>query len=93
MTSKEFNIKYKKYLEKDFYGLVILSKNVVSYLDREFEKEIKENKHFKYLQIKLKWSSARVYTSNKIKNVIWEKEINSILRKEHEEIVKFNSQK
>ena len=60
MTTKEFNEKYKNYLEDGFYGLDIHDEDVISMLDKEFEKLIKI-KGFQYSQIKLKFGLARVY--------------------------------
>jgi len=79
MTTNEFNEKYKNYLEEGFYGLAIQDNNVIDYLDKEFEKEIKINPSFKYSQIKIKFGTSRVYAdSNKTSE--WENEIDNILK-------------
>lgn len=78
MNIKEFNNKWQLYLEDRFYGLAIDDEDVISYLDKEFEREILRNDEFQYSQIKLKFGKSRVYT-NSIKNSIWENKINEIL--------------
>jgi hypothetical protein len=60
MTTDEFNEKYEKYLEPNFYGLAIEIPEVVQYLDEEFESLI-NIPNFSYSQIKLKFNFARVY--------------------------------
>ena len=74
----DFDVKYKEYLEEGFYGLAINDVDVIKYLDKEFEVEIEENPDFQYSQIKLKFGSARVYTTSE-KNSMWEKSIDNIL--------------
>ena len=64
MTSKEFNEKYKDYLETGHYGLDIDIPTVVDYLDKEFEEFIKI-KGFNYSQIKEKFNTCRFYCSIK----------------------------
>ena len=78
MKTKEFNEKYKKYLEEGHYGLDIYIPEVVEYLDTEFESEIKTNQNFQYSQIKLKFGMARVYAESK-KCDEWEKMIDWII--------------
>lgn len=79
-TCAEFNDKYRNYLENGFYGLVIENRDVISYLDIEFQKEITKNNHFQYSQIKMKFGSCTIYsTSNAIHD--WEKNINQMLKK------------
>jgi hypothetical protein len=81
MTCNEFNEKWKDYLEDRFYGLTINDQNVIDYLDKEFEKEIKVNPSFKYAQIKLKFGMSRVYADSD-KTYEWEKKINELLKNE-----------
>ena len=71
MTADEFNEKYKDFLEPRFYGLAIDRNNIVRYLDKEFEKEIKVNPDFTYAQIKLKFGNPCVYAET-IKCAEWE---------------------
>ena len=78
MNADDFNEKYEKYLEDGHYGLDIDDLDVVTYLDREFQKEIKFNKDFSFSQIKLKFGRARVY-ANSDKCFEWEDVINKIL--------------
>lgn len=61
MTAKEFNEKYKNYLEEGYYGLAINIPSVVEYLDHIFEKELINITGFKYSQIKLKFNMCRFY--------------------------------
>ena len=61
MTSKEFNQKYKDYLEEGHYGLDINIPSVVEYLDSIFEYGLTFLPGFKYHQIKLKFNMARFY--------------------------------
>ena len=79
MTIDEFNEKYKNYLEVGHYGLAINDKEVIEFLDREFEREIKYNPYFSYSQIKLKYGMARVYLSNSNKDAEWEEQIDRII--------------
>jgi hypothetical protein len=79
MTTKEFNEKWAQYLEPKFYGLDIGLPEVITYLDKEFEEEVKENPNFTYSQIKIKFGFSRVYAETS-KALEWEKHINSILR-------------
>lgn len=62
MTPKEFNEKYKDYLEEHYYGLDISYPSVVNYLDEIFQELIKIP-GFKYSQIKLKFNTCRFYTN------------------------------
>lgn len=55
MTSKEFNEKYKDYLEEDHYGLSLERSEAIEYLDNKFQEFIKEP-DFKYSQIKGKFN-------------------------------------
>lgn len=79
MTSDEFNEKWNKYLEDGFYGMAIEHPQVIEYLDKEFEEEIKTNPSFNYAQIKMKFGSSRVY-ANSDKTLIWEKEVNKLVK-------------
>ena len=60
MTSREFNEKYKDYLEDRHYGLAIDIPEVTKYLDEKFQ-ELIQIPGFSYSQIKLKWNMSRVY--------------------------------
>jgi hypothetical protein len=91
MTTKEFNEKYKDYLEEGHYGLDISYPTVVKYLDTMFEGLVKIP-GFKYSQIKLKFNMCRFYTNlheiagtlgGNIDHMI-EKEINFLVRVEDE---------
>jgi hypothetical protein len=77
MTAEEFNRKYKSHLEEGHYGMAIESQAIISYLDKEFEAEIKENPDFTFSQIKFKFGWARVYT-NSDKSSKWESEIDNM---------------
>lgn len=79
MNITEFNDKWKNHLEEGFYGMEVNETDVIDYIDREFEKEVIENKLFEYCQIKLKFGYARVYT-NSDKNNTWEEGIDKIIR-------------
>jgi len=63
MNIDEFNEKYKEYLEEGHYGLAIENKEVIKFLDKEFEKHLNSGKKFSYSQIKMKFKFARVYTT------------------------------
>ena len=78
MTVDMFNEKWKNYLEDGFYGLSIEHPQVINYLDKEFEQEIKANPSFNYAQIKMKFGRSRVY-ANSSKTSIWEDEIDKLL--------------
>jgi hypothetical protein len=80
MTTEEFNKKYSSYLEEGHYGLAISHPEVITYLDKEFEKEIEKNPEFQYSQIKMKFESCRVYSTSD-KSSGWEGEIDRIFRK------------
>jgi hypothetical protein len=62
MTAKEFNAKYKDYLEEGHYGLDIHTTSVVRYLDEVFQGLIKIP-GFQYSQIKDKYNYCRFYTN------------------------------
>lgn len=78
MTCDEFNEKWNKYLEDGFYGMAIEHPQVIEYLDKEFEKEVKINTSFNYAQIKVKFGSSRVY-ANSDKTSVWEDEVNRLV--------------
>ena len=79
-TSKEFNEKYKDFLEERYYGLAIENEEVIKYLDEQFQDFIKIP-GFKYFQIKTKFNSVRFYST--IENPFEiEKNILEILNKE-----------
>lgn len=59
MTDKEFDEKYKPYLEEGHYGLAVTG-DVVDYLDKEFE-ELIQLPGFSFSQIKLKFGMGRFY--------------------------------
>lgn len=62
MTAEQFNEKYKEYLEEGFYGLGFDNESVVNYLDDIF-KDLILIPGFKYKQIKLKFGTARFYST------------------------------
>lgn len=62
-TTKEFNEKYKDYLEEGHYGLAINNQEAMAYLDEKFQDFIKVP-GFKYSQIKIKFNSVRFYATN-----------------------------
>jgi hypothetical protein len=62
MTIEEFNEKYKNNLEDTFYGLSINIPSVIKFLDKIFEDLVKIP-DFKYSQIKMKFGSARFYST------------------------------
>jgi|GEM_PF-1789572 len=87
MTSKEFNEKYKDYLEEGHYGMSLDKSEALEYLDGEFQELIKIP-GFKYSQIKSKFNWFCFYCDNvpiekvneiesKLKEIYNEKTINS----------------
>jgi hypothetical protein len=68
MTSREFNEKYKDYLEEGHYGLDINIPSVVEYLDSIFDSGLVNIAGFKYHQIKLKFNMARFYFDTDLPN-------------------------
>ena len=68
MTVKEFNEKYKDYLEEGNYGLDISIPPVIEYLDSIFENGLINIPGFKYSQIKLKFNMARFYFETNLDN-------------------------
>jgi hypothetical protein len=79
MTTTEFNNKWSKHLEEGHYGMSICVPEVIDYMDKEFEEEVKSNSGFTYSQIKTKWGSSRVYTTSD-KAQKWEDAIDAILK-------------
>jgi hypothetical protein len=63
MGLREFNNKYKDYLEKGHYGLAIDIPAVIEYLDKEFQELIKIP-GFQYSQIKTKFHWVCFYCDN-----------------------------
>lgn len=59
---RDFNIKYKDYLEKGFYGLAINNEKVIEFLHKEFQEFIKDP-DFRYRQIKMKFNFCRFYSN------------------------------
>jgi hypothetical protein len=90
-TSKEFNEKYKDYLEEGHYGMDIDIPSVISYIDTVFNDLVKIE-GFKYSQVKTKFGLARVYTNleellpfvGRIIQQELEEKINFILKVEYE---------
>ena len=62
MTQKEFNEKYKDYLEEGHYGLAINNQQIIDYLNIVFQDLIRIP-GFKYYQIKTKFNTCRFYTN------------------------------
>ena len=88
MTTKEFNEKYKDYLEEGHYGLDINIPSVVEYLDSIFENGLINIPGFKYHQIKLKFNMARFYFDTDWKNKSIEQMISNGVEKEINRLVK-----
>ena len=90
-TSKEFNDKYKEYIEEGHYGMDIHEPSVLTYVDQVFD-NLTWIPGFKYQQIKTKFGLARVYTNledlmpfvGRIINQELEEKINFILKVEYE---------
>lgn len=82
MTRKEFNRKYKAYIEEGFYGLAIDNEEVIDFLDREFPYIINNSMQpFRFSQIKTKFNYSRVYCNADSKTIRYlESEIDKILR-------------
>lgn len=89
--NKEFNDKYKDYLEEGHYGMDIEVPAVIAYVDEIFN-DLTKIPGFKYEQIKTKYGLARVYTNlddllpfvGRIINQELEEKINFILKVEFE---------
>lgn len=90
-TYKEFNEKYKDYLEEGHYGMDINEPSVLTYVDQIFNDLIKIP-GFQFSQIKTKFGMARVYTNlydlmpfvGRIIDQELEEKINFILKVEFE---------
>ena len=90
-TSKEFNDKYKDYIEEGHYGMDINEPSVLAYVDQVFN-DLTWIPGFKYQQIKTKFGLARVYTNlqevmpfaGRILEQELEEKINFILKVEYE---------
>ena len=90
-TNKEFNAKYKEYIEEGHYGMAIEVPAVLTYVDQIFN-DLTQIPGFKYQQIKTKYGLARVYTNlddllpfvGRIINQELEEKINFILKVEFE---------
>ena len=63
MTSKEFNLKYKDYIEDRFEGLEIDIPELTNWLDDKFQEFIKIP-GFQFAQIKSKFGYGRFYADN-----------------------------
>lgn len=89
--TKEFNIKYKDYLEEGHYGMDIDVPAVIAYVDEIFN-DLIQIPGFKYEQIKTKYGLAKVYTNleeifplvGRIISQELEEKINFILKVEFE---------
>jgi hypothetical protein len=83
MTTKEFNEKYKDFLEEGHYGLAINDNpEVIDFLDKIFE-DLTRIPGFKFYQIKLKFGFARFYAkeiSPEMQHMV-ENGINGIFKK------------
>lgn len=88
MTSREFNQKYKDYLEEGYYGLDINIPSVVEYLDSIFEYGLTFLPGFKYSQIKLKFDMARFYFDTNIQDKGIEALISNRIESEINRLVK-----
>lgn len=90
-TSKEFNEKYKDYIEEGHYGMDINEPSVLAYVDQVFN-DLIQIPGFQFSQVKTKYGLARVYTNledilpfvGRIINQELEEKINFILKVEYE---------
>jgi hypothetical protein len=85
MTQKEFNEKYRDYLDVEGQaGLQFDNKEVIDHLDEIFSDLIKIP-NFKYSTIKMKFGTARVYTAGISKSIelAIESLIDTLLFNEH----------
>lgn len=78
MTQREFNEKWKPYIEEGFTGMEFDHPVVTNYLDRVFTEEIKTNKDFQISQIKVKFGYICVYC-NSLNRFEWEGDLNKML--------------
>ena len=60
MTIREFNEKYKQYLEEGHYGLDVGDAEFIQWLDKRFQEFI-QKPGFSYSQIKSKFGMGRFY--------------------------------
>lgn len=60
MNNKDFNIKYKGYLQDGFYGLTLNNEKAIQYLDEYFQKFI-QRPEFKFSQVKRKFNNFCFY--------------------------------
>jgi len=90
-TIKEFNDKYKEYIEEGHYGMTIDEPSVLAYVNEIFN-DLTKIPGFKYQQVKTKFGLARVYTNledilpfvGRIINQELEEKISFILKVEYE---------
>lgn len=90
-SSKEFNEKYKEYIEEGHYGMSINIPAVIRYVDEIFN-DLTKIPGFQFSQIKTKYGMARVYTNlqevipfvGRIIDSELEEKINFILKVEFE---------
>ena len=91
MKSKEFNEKYKEYLEEDQLGMTFEIPAILHYVDEVFT-DLIQIPGFKYSQIYTKFGLAKVYTNleillpfaGRILSQELEEKINFILKVEYE---------
>lgn len=83
MTSREFNIKYKDYLETGHYGLAIEHEGVIRFLDNIFT-DLIQIPDFQYSQIKMKFGMSRFYADGLTSSMCYliESRINQIINNE-----------
>lgn len=62
-TPDEFNVKYKDYLEHEFYGMEMENEEILKVADEAFKEFIKVP-GFKYYQLKNKFGYCRFYADN-----------------------------
>jgi hypothetical protein len=90
-TSKEFNEKYKDYIDEGHYGMSIEEPSILAYVDQVFN-DLTWIPGFQFQQIKTKFGLARVYTNlqeimpfaGRILEQELEEKINFILKVEYE---------
>lgn len=83
MTKKEFNLKYEKYIEPIFNGLMVDDEQIIKYLDELFEFVIIPiNPNFQFSQIKMKYSMIRFYSNLPVKtNLFIERKLQEYVNK------------
>jgi hypothetical protein len=82
MTSKQFNEKYKDFLEEGHYGLDVHNPEFIEWLDGKFQEFVKKE-GFSYSQIKAKFGMGRFYCeglSNEEENEV-EQKITELFKK------------